>query len=158
MQITLEQAIPGRSALDVRFALRMLSIFESCDLAEKEYFDLEVETYIINFQRKCGIAADGKIGTQTWERLAPSLSNEYNCWNKEKAVKLVQGYLKKAGYIYFIPDGIYGTGMQAAVEDFQLANGLAADGVWGKACWKIWFEDGYKKYQVRSMPYLKKAM
>jgi peptidoglycan hydrolase-like protein with peptidoglycan-binding domain len=158
MQTTFEQVIPGSAGLDMSFALRMLSIFESCDLTEKDYFDLEVKNKIINFQKKCGITADGKMGPKTWERLAPALSNQYSCWNKEKAVKLVQVYLKKSGYIYFVPDGIYGTGMQAAVEDFQLANGLAADGVWGQSCWKVWFEDGHKKYPVRSLPWLKKAI
>lgn len=151
MSLTMNMIMPGSSGEDVCFARRMLRVFESCDLAEEDIFDSNTEKHVKTFQNKCGLLVDGKIGPKTWSLLAPTLSQEYNCWNREKAVKLIQSYLKRLGYIYFLPDGIYGAWTQAAVEFFQLANGLKVDGVWGKPCWDVWFLDGYhKKFKARA--------
>jgi N-acetylmuramoyl-L-alanine amidase len=151
MSLTLNMIMPGSSGEDVCFARRMLRVFESCDLAEEGIFDSQTEDYVKSFQKKCGLLADGKIGPMTWSMLAPTLSQNYNYWNREKVVKLIQSYLKKQGYIYFLPDGIYGAWTQAAVEAFQLAHGLPLDGVWGKPCWDVWFADGHsKKFKARS--------
>lgn len=98
-------------------------------------------------------------GKQTWEYWAPVLSGKSGARNDREAVKRVQSCLKKRGYICFVPDGIYGAGTQAGVEAFQLANGIAVDGVWGKDCWRIWFsEDDNGADRVSPLPGLKKAI
>ena len=48
-------------------------------------------------------------------------------------VKILQTALASLGYPSGKPDGIYGTATQSAVEKFQLAKGLAEDGVVGPA-------------------------
>ena len=151
MSLAFNMIMHGSSGEDVCFARRMLRVFESYDLTEEDIFDSTTEEHVRSFQSKCGLMVDGKIGPMTWSMLAPALSQDYNFWNREKSVKLIQSYLKKLGYIYFLPDGIYGAWTQAAVEAFQLAHDLPVDGVWGKSCWNVWFLDGhYKKFKARA--------
>lgn len=150
MSLSLNMIMHGCSGEEVCFARRMLRAFESYDLTEEDIFDANTEKHVKLFQEKCGLLVDGKIGPMTWSLLAPTLSPDYNYWNREKAVKLIQSYLKKLGYIYFLPDGIFGAGTKAAVEAFQQARGLKVDGIWGKSCWDIWFVEGYnKKFKAR---------
>lgn len=49
------------------------------------------------------------------------------------AVKQLQGNLIMLGYLNSRADGIFGNGTQAAVKKYQSKNGLAADGIAGKA-------------------------
>jgi peptidoglycan hydrolase-like protein with peptidoglycan-binding domain len=49
------------------------------------------------------------------------------------AVKAMQSMLKNLGYITFTPDGVFGSGTEKAVIEFQSRNGLSADGKVGAA-------------------------
>jgi peptidoglycan hydrolase-like protein with peptidoglycan-binding domain len=49
------------------------------------------------------------------------------------AVKAMQSMLKNLGYITFAPDGVFGSGTETAVIEFQSRNGLSADGKVGAA-------------------------
>jgi peptidoglycan hydrolase-like protein with peptidoglycan-binding domain len=49
------------------------------------------------------------------------------------AVKAMQSLLKNLGYITFAPDGVFGSGTEKAVIEFQSRNGLSADGKVGAA-------------------------
>lgn len=66
-------------------------------------------------------------------------------------VKLIQSLLARIGYNPGSLDGVFGQQTKEAVREFQLDNGLAADGVVGPATWSR-FERlllGYDTYTVR---------
>ncbi len=149
--------MPGSQGADVQFAKRLLMLYELCNLTEGELFDDTMESQVREFQIKCGLEPDGKIGPRTWKYLAPNLTNDYTAWNKKEAVQAVQSYLKKSGYVYFNPDGNYGVSTLAAVEDFQTKNRIFSDGIWGGECWKIWSSDAGKD-TVKIQPKAKKAL
>lgn len=72
------------------------------------------------FQAKYGLAADGVVGTGTWNKLC-------------SLITVIQSALNAAGYNVGTVDGIAGPGTYAALINYQAANGLVADGMAGPA-------------------------
>ena len=93
-------------------------------------FGTGTESAVKSFQTSQGITSDGIVGAQTWERLIITVRNG----DTGDAVKAVQSQLVSKGYSLVI-DGIFGSGTETAVKNFQTSRGLVADGVVGPKTW-----------------------
>jgi hypothetical protein len=70
--------------------------------------------------------------TQTTPTVAAPTKQPLQLNDKGRQVKLLQKALTALGFNPGTPDGSFGPGTQSAVEQFQSAHGLAADGIVGK--------------------------
>ena len=99
---------------------------------ENMTFDAELVAHICTWQREHGITPDGVIGPDTWTQIAqtaPKCSTSKNRISGQTlALQLLLGGNLDA-------DGIYGTRTKKAAAAWQAANGLAADGICGRATW-----------------------
>ncbi|MBE9212272.1 peptidoglycan-binding protein [Plectonema cf. radiosum LEGE 06105] len=84
---------------------------------------------------KAQILADGSLGEYN-AATAPTL--EYG--EVGPAVRDVQLFLENAGYYDGPIDGIYGQQTYGAIQKYQRANNLVADGIVGEETWG-WFEN-----------------
>lgn len=120
-------------------------------------FGTSTQNAVIAFQKRSSLTADGKAGKVTQNLLYSNaaLSAEgtttsssssttsdttgasattYTTLKKgmtSNAVKTLQNKLKDLGYLSSSATGYYGTQTKTAVESFQKANGLTADGIAG---------------------------
>ena len=106
--------------------------YEPADGEFTTYF----ESCVKDWQGKNNLTADGVIGKGTWEKLAdvaPTVSIKslrYGCY-----AKAVQLLLQIVQFPNLKADGIFGNATKEAVEAFQKANGLTADGIVGHKTW-----------------------
>ncbi|MGH3048821.1 MAG: peptidoglycan-binding domain-containing protein, partial [Gaiellaceae bacterium] len=103
------------------------------------------KTAVSDFQNSKELTADGVFGSKTLtamqQALTPSTNSSGTAAQAPSAtlkpgdtgtqVKLLQGALKALGYTVGTIDGNYGPGTKQALESFQSAQGLSADGVLG---------------------------
>lgn len=111
-------------------------------------FGSETEQIVRNFQRDNNLVVDGIIGKNTWEKLGLTSNNMPSTYpgsvigmgaRGENVVK-IQNELMRRGYeVSGGADGQYGSGVKAAVIQFQQDNGLDADGIVGKNTWDALF-------------------
>ncbi|MCG8968917.1 MULTISPECIES: peptidoglycan-binding domain-containing protein [Streptomyces] len=84
------------------------------------------------FQRRHRLAADGVLGPATWQRLAPTLRSGAH----GDSVKALQAQLRRHAARIAV-DGHYGKATATAVRTFQRNQQLTADGVTGRATWRL---------------------
>ncbi|AZM45242.1 hypothetical protein DMB38_04820 [Streptomyces sp. WAC 06738] len=99
-------------------------------------FDAGTVTATKAFQTARGLTADGIIGPRTWTALlargtTPTLQNG----STGDAVTRLQRALTAALGRTVGIDGIFGSGTQTAVRDYQTSRGLGVDGIVGPATW-----------------------
>ncbi|MEO3764965.1 glycoside hydrolase domain-containing protein [Streptomyces sp. B5E4] len=99
-------------------------------------FDAGTVTATKAFQTARGLTADGVIGPRTWTALlargtTPTLQNG----STGDAVSRLQRALTAALGRTVGIDGIFGSGTQTAVRDYQTGRGLGVDGIVGPATW-----------------------
>ncbi len=99
-------------------------------------FGMLTQTAVQAFQASVGVTADGIVGTDTWTALyaqnAPTASSStLQEGDKSDAVKAMQTRLRQLGYLTSRADGDFGEKTKAALQAFQTAAGLVADGVAG---------------------------
>ena len=104
-------------------------------------FGSATEQAVRNFQADNGLSVDGMIGPATWGKLEDSTTVMPSTYpgsvigmgaRGENVVK-IQNELMRRGYeVSGGADGQYGSGVKAAVIQFQQDNGLDADGIVGK--------------------------
>lgn len=102
------------------------------------------------FQQSQGLKADGVVNQQTWNALAEipaqSLRPAQSTQPQVKVsilakgatgskVKTLQARLESQGFEPGPVDGVFGSRTMAAVQDFQQAKGLNADGVVDETTW-----------------------
>ncbi len=93
------------------------------------------------FQAAAGILVDGIVGPQTMAALAAAEAkrrNEYpvlKYGSTDQYVAMLQRKLKEHGFDPGPVDGIFGVQTLSAVQRFQRAKGLAADGIVGPQTW-----------------------
>ncbi len=118
-------------------------------------FGAATQKAVVDFQKKSSLTSDGKAGTVTQNLLysngakaadgttataTPSATSgtaaDYTTLKRgmtSNAVKTLQQSLKDLGYMTANATGFYGSQTQIAVEGFQRAHNLTADGVAGSA-------------------------
>ncbi|MBQ9264059.1 MAG: peptidoglycan-binding protein [Clostridia bacterium] len=107
-------------------------------------FDEATEAAVIAFQKRNTSYADGVAGPETLRALYSSsarktstaagiVGNSLRPGANGAAVRTVQRKLKELGYYKGDVDGDYGEATTAAVQAFQRANGLTADGIAGSS-------------------------
>ena len=108
-------------------------------------FGQETRDALIAYQKANGLTADGETGAATWRKLngssraasasataAPASTATLHEGESGEAVYAMQARLFELGYFSGRVDGRYGAETTEAVKAFQRANGLSADGVFGK--------------------------
>lgn len=133
----------GSKGVDVEFAQRQLKVYMPSDaylMMQDGNFGADTESVVKVFQKKCGLSADGIVGTETWKRLAPqvngNLVDQFTGY-KKTAIEQVQRVLALTGRYTGGTDGLWGPGTENGVKSFQKAYGLTADGIWGMQCWSL---------------------
>ena len=146
----LKRGVSGEDVRQVQEKLIQLGYLD--DVADGA-FGGNTEAAVIAFQEASGLSEpDGMVGNWTMGKLreASAGSNSGDPGSSDKLtisetlkvgstgseVKAVQQRLYELGYLDAVPDGIYGNKTKAAVEEFQINNGLGySDGMVGN--WTI---------------------
>ncbi|MDF2841213.1 MAG: putative peptidoglycan-binding protein [Clostridia bacterium] len=92
------------------------------------------EDAIIKFQKSNKLTADGIVGTGTSKLLlaaADKSTKSETISTNAMSIKEIQTALKKLGYYTGSVDGVTGSKTKSAIQKFQKANKLTADGVVG---------------------------
>lgn len=117
----------GRDVVTAQYLLRERGYTLSVDGA----FGSGTQSAVVSFQRAQGLAADGVVGADTWEKLVKTVRQG----DSNNAVRAVQDQLAgEYGYGVSV-DGVFGSGTQSAVVSFQRSRGLSADGIVGLNTW-----------------------
>ena len=109
-------------------------------------FGMETQQAVMDFQKNNGIKADGTAGTATLKKLSGSCKAATRVTpspapggvvtlregDTGENVYILQAYLFELGYYTGRIDGRFTEETTMAVMQFQMANGLAADGIAGK--------------------------
>lgn len=111
------------------------------------FFGQTTYNAVVEFQSDHGLDADGVIGESSWNILFNSDAGTYRPFagillgvgSANNDVKLVQEKLNSLGYNAGTADGIFGTGTETAVKNYQQAKGLDSDGIVGKLTWDSLF-------------------
>lgn len=96
-------------------------------------FGRDLEIAVKNFQSSYNARVDGLIGKVTWGLLFPIVKKKTG---QQDGAKAVQALLNLNGYNVGTPDGLFGTGSETALKQFQAANGLTVDGICGANTWE----------------------
>ncbi len=100
-------------------------------------FGNQTNRYVVDFQQRNGLVADGIVGNNTWRTLLvlpprPTIrqgsSNVYVAYLQQK----LTSKLYPVGAI----DGIFGTATKNAVMEFQRETGIDVDGIVGAVTWQ----------------------
>ncbi|WP_255953907.1 peptidoglycan-binding protein [Streptomyces odontomachi] len=102
----------------------------------KGTFDADTEAAVKGFQADAGLPASGEVDAHTWTALlshgsTPTLQDG----SSGTAVQRLQRALTAALGTTVAIDGLFGPNTTAAVEQYQSAHGLTADGIVGANTW-----------------------
>jgi hypothetical protein len=99
-------------------------------------FGSNTTTAAKNFQAGKGLTADGVVGPKTWTALLSrgSTTTVQNGSTGEAVTRLQRALTAALGRTVGI-DGIFGSGTDQAVRDYQSSRGLAVDGIVGSGTW-----------------------
>jgi peptidoglycan hydrolase-like protein with peptidoglycan-binding domain len=93
-------------------------------------------TAVRNFQAAKGLTADGVVGPKTWTALlSRGATTTIQSGSTGEAVTRVQRALTAALGRTVAIDGIFGSGTDQAVRDYQSSRGLTVDGIVGSGTW-----------------------
>ena len=151
----------GSSVSELQAALKLLGFYSE---AVDGIFSQSTARAVSKFQETAGIAPDGIVGQDTWNRLFPVASGAIEnpianapttAENSETnpqapptnfpvlrrrmrgpAVRELQERLRAKGFLRVRADGVFGPETQAAVKAAQRQYQLPADGVVGRATWE----------------------
>ena len=124
---TLNVGMSGEDVKEVQQYLKNLGYLDS--VVDGSYGNATKAAAII-FQANESLYVDGEIGNASY-KVMQQTSNKFSVLKKGmsgNAVKVMQTYLIKLGYLGGVADGGFGAVTEAAVKKFQSVNGLYADG------------------------------
>jgi peptidoglycan hydrolase-like protein with peptidoglycan-binding domain len=119
------------SIKDIQTALKKLGYYTS---TVDGVSGSNTENAIKKFQKANKLTADGIVGNGTSKLLlaaADKTAKSKSVSNGAMSIKEIQTALKKLGYYTGVVDGVTGSRTKAAIQKFQKANKLTADGVVG---------------------------
>lgn len=119
-----QQGAGGEKVTTIQYLLR----HHGADIEVDGDFGPVTEQAVRGFQQAKGLDADGVVGPQTW----PALFVTVRRGDQGDAVRAAQSLLASRGVDV---DGDFGSRTEVAVQAFQRANGLAADGIVGPPTW-----------------------
>ncbi|BAB05014.1 peptidoglycan-binding protein [Halalkalibacterium halodurans] len=99
---------------------------------------------VINFQSDYFLSPDGIVGELTWNALFNGVSQGISApypgfllrvGSRGEEVKIVQNQLNRLGFNVGTADGIFGSGTEQGVKDFQTSRNLQVDGIVGQETW-----------------------
>ena len=135
----------GMTGNDVYALQQRLISLRYLDGVADGVFGMETQEALTAFQRANNLTADGETGAATWKKLngsaraasatptpVPAATATLREGDSGENVYLLQARLFELGYYTGRVDGRYGSETTQAVQAFQRANGLAADGVFGR--------------------------
>ena len=151
----------GSAVSELQAALKLLGFY--ADTVDG-IFSQSTARAVFQFQEAAGLAADGIVGQDTWNRLFPVAGSAIEnpianapvtADNSEinpqaqptnfpvlrrrmrgPAVKDLQERLRAKGFLRVSADGVFGPETQAAVKAAQRQYQLPADGIVGRATWE----------------------
>ena len=124
---TLNVGMSGEDVKEVQQYLKNLGYLDS--VVDGSYGNA-TKAAAIMFQANESLYVDGEIGNASY-KVMQQTSNKFSVLKKGmsgNAVKVMQTYLIKLGYLGGVADGGFGALTEAAVKKFQSVNGLYADG------------------------------
>ena len=124
---TLKVGVTGDDVKEVQQYLKTLGYLDS--VVDGSYGNA-TKAAAIMFQANESLYVDGEIGNASY-KVMQQTSNKFSALKKGmsgNAVKIMQTYLIKLGYLNSVADGGFGAVKEAAVKKFQSVNGLYADG------------------------------
>ena len=124
---TLNVGMSGEDVKEVQQYLKNLGYLDS--VVDGSYGNA-TKAAAIMFQANESLYVDGEIGNVSY-KVMQQTSNKFSVLKKGmsgNAVKVMQTYLIKLGYLGGVADGEFGAVTEAAVKKFQSVNGLYADG------------------------------
>ena len=124
---TLNVGMSGEDVKEVQQYLKNLGYLDS--VVDGSYGNV-TKAAAIMFQANESLYVDGEIGNASY-KVMQQTSNKFSVLKKGmsgNAVKVMQTYLIKLGYLGGVADGGFGAVTEAAVKKFQSVNGLYADG------------------------------
>ena len=126
------KGMKGDDISQLQTRLYEIGYFASADMITG-YFGDTTEAAVKSFQQNNGVTADGIVNNEGIELLYSEdvKANILSFGDKSDVVLECQKILKKLGYMYTEPDGMYGSDTLSAVKRFQENNGLTADGYLG---------------------------
>jgi peptidoglycan hydrolase-like protein with peptidoglycan-binding domain len=151
----------GSAVIELQAALKLLGFYPD---TVDGIFSQSTARAVSQFQEAAGLAADGIVGQDTWNRLFPvagsaienpSDNAPVTADNSEinpqaqptnfpvlrrrmrgPAVRDLQERLRAKGFLRVSADGVFGPETQAAVKAAQRQYQLPADGIVGRATWE----------------------
>ena len=128
----------GNRGIDVQ-ALQYLLTAAGYPAAADGVFGSGTNTAVRNFQAARGLAVDGVVGPNTWGALAVTI-RQGSSGNAVRALQVQLNAKRGAGLVV---DGVFGSGTNTAVRNFQSHAGIGIDGVVGPTTWRnlIWHYD-----------------
>ena len=78
------------------------------------------------------MTVDGLVGSGTWRALFPVLEKKLGT---QPGAYAMQALLNYQNYPVGTPDGLFGTGSETKLKQFQAAKGLTVDGICGANTW-----------------------
>ncbi|PNY83007.1 peptidoglycan-binding protein [Deinococcus koreensis] len=118
----------GRDVVTLQYLLRHAGQTLSVDGS----FGSGTDSAVRAFQRARGLSVDGVVGGNTWKALIVTVRQG----DSSNAVRAVQDQLRSGyGYSSVTVDGVFGSGTNTALRDFQSRRGLSVDGVAGLNTW-----------------------
>ena len=120
------------SGNDVKNVQQYLKNLGYMDVVDGQYGN-KTKASAIMFQANEELAADGEIGNVSYKvmQLTTKKFTVLKKGVKSNAVKKMQTYLIKLGYLNSYADGDFGSVTEIAVKKFQKENGLYVDGIAG---------------------------
>jgi zinc D-Ala-D-Ala carboxypeptidase len=119
----------GDSGANV-FAVQGNLLVRGYSLTYDGMFGSGTESVVRSFQVNNGLASTGVVDQLTWEKLVVTVQRG----TTSKVVDALQRELNKHGSSLTV-DGVFGSGTETAVSNFQKSKGLTADGIVGLNTW-----------------------